>query len=122
MTNEEINKTLDEEEKKMRNELEATKRNFSSLANIEEPNKEDQEEKLEKFRSYLVSDFKKFSTPQLLSQIVEIINSTYVDEVKIRNETENHYLSDEMNDEEENPNNVENDLTMIKNKEINCYK
>jgi hypothetical protein len=122
MTNEEINKTLDEEEKKMQNELEATKRNFSSLANIQEPNKEDQEEKLEKFRSYLVSDFKKFSTPQLLSQIVEIINSTYVDEVKIRNETENQYLSDEMNEEAENSTNVENDLTKIKNKEISCYK
>jgi hypothetical protein len=118
MTNEEINKTRDEEDKKMQKENENTQRNFSSLGKIEEPNKEDQEEKLEKFRSYLVSDVKKFTTPQLLSQIVEIINTTYVDEVKIRNETDkNDQSEDSFEEVDHQASNIE-----TKEKENICYK
>ena len=86
MTHEEYNKSLDEEEKKMDAELANTKKNFSSFGNIEEPNEDEQEEKMKKFRQFLFSDAKKISTPQLLTQIVQIINNTYIDEVKTRND------------------------------------
>ena len=114
LTNEELDETLNEEEKKMHNELENNKKNFSILGNIEEPNEDEQNEKLNKFRSYLVSDFKKCSTPQLLSQIVEIINNTYVDEIKTRNNLEEEDDVDEL--EKNSLHNVE------KNNESKIYK
>ncbi len=82
MSVEDYNKKLDEEEKKMEEEINSNKKVFKD---VEEPNEEDQEQKLTKFRSYLFSEAKKVSTPQLLSQIVDIINNTYIDEVKMRN-------------------------------------
>lgn len=54
-----------------------------------EPINDDQERKKEKFKSYLFSEAKNITTPELLSQIVNIIQGTYFDELKIRNETEN---------------------------------
>ncbi len=105
MTREEYNRTLDEEEKKMDAELANTKKNFSSFGNIEEPNEEEQEEKMKKFRQFLFSDAKKISTPQLLSQIVQIINNTYIDEVKTRNEESENNLSANVIDSSSNLNN-----------------
>ena len=87
MSVEDYNKKLDEEERNMEAEISQNKKNFSQL-HSEEPDQEDQQEKLSKFRNYLFSEAKKVSTPQLLSQIVDIINTTYIDEVKMRNDGE----------------------------------
>jgi hypothetical protein len=87
MSVEDYNKRLDEEERNMEAEISQNKNNFSQL-HSEEPDQEDQQEKLSKFRNYLFSEAKKVSTPQLLSQIVDIINTTYIDEVKMRNDGE----------------------------------
>lgn len=98
MSLEDYNKKLDEEERNMENEISSNKKNFAKF-NSEEPELEDQELKMNKFRNYLFSEAKKVSTPQLLSQIVDIINNTYIDEVKMRNNGE-----DEKEDLEETVN------------------
>jgi hypothetical protein len=93
MSIEDYNKKLDEEERNMENEISSNKKNFAQL-NSEEPEQEDQELKMNKFRNYLFSEAKKVSTPQLLSQIVDIINNTYIDEVKMRNNGDNEEKED----------------------------
>jgi hypothetical protein len=87
MSVEEYNKKLEDEEKAMEDQI--NNNNVFSNLNVEEPEKEDQEQKLSTFRNYLFSEAQKVSTPQLLSQIVDIINNTYIDEVKMRNDEEN---------------------------------
>jgi len=76
--------------------LETEEKNSKKLLNnLIEPSQEDQEMKLSIFKEHLLSQVKNVTTPELLTQIVEIINSTYIDEIRIRNETgdeseENH--------------------------------
>jgi chromosome segregation protein len=53
---------------------------------VDNPPEEEQEERLNIFKKYLLTDTMKITTPDLLSKIVNIINSTYLDEIKIRND------------------------------------
>lgn len=82
----EANRLIDEEEAKL-NFLGDNKEKLDNSFN--EPLDEDQERKKEKFKSYLFSEAKNITTPELLAQIVNIIQGTYVDEIRIRNEAVN---------------------------------
>jgi len=56
---------------------------------VDAPNYDDQDMKISAFKAYMFSEAKKTTTPELLGKIVEIINTTYLDEVRIKNEKEN---------------------------------
>lgn len=116
MSEEELKKKIEDEEKSM-NTGESDGKIFKNLS--EQPNDEDQEQKLIKFKEHLFCEAKKVTTPELLSQIVNIINSTYIDEVKMRNEDDDK--------EEDNPGEINavntintttaNETTIITDKE-----
>ena len=56
---------------------------------IDAPNDDDQDMKISAFKSYMFSEAKKTTTPELLGKIIDIINTTYLDEVRLKNEKEN---------------------------------
>jgi hypothetical protein len=104
MSEEEITKKLEEEENNLNNlnnlneqENENAIANSNLFRNVDQPSEEDQEQKLLKFKDHLFSEAKKITTPDLLSQIVEIINTTYIDEIKLRNNDEKEYSENEIN-------------------------
>ncbi len=74
---------------------------------------EDQREKKDLFKSYLFTGAKNISNPDLLSQIVEIIKGTYLDEIKNRNDIAN---------EENEESLYEGSSTKDKNEKINNKK
>mgnify|MGYP000877027351 CR=1 FL=1 len=85
-----------------------------SDSNYQEVIDEDQQEKKDLFKSYLFSGAKNISTTVLLSQIVDIIQGTYLDEIKTRNDLANE--EDEEIPYEENRN--KNTNQKISNKKI----
>lgn len=89
---------IDEEEKKMLNNFEAEKEKKDK--DYTEPIDEDQERKKEKFKTYLFSQAQNITTPELLSQIVNIIQGSYMDEIKIRNDIANEENSEEQEKDE----------------------
>jgi len=87
---------MDEEEDKMNSKLNIE--NEKKTEEYSEPLDDDQSRKKEKFKSYLFSQAQNITTPELLSQIVNIIQGSYLDEIKIRNEIANYENSvDETN-------------------------
>ncbi len=93
MTDDEISKRIAEDDAGTENGTE----NKVFKRNIEEPSDEDQEKKLGMFKQHLFSNAKAITTPELLSQIVGIINNTYIDEVKIRNDAEDENVNSNVN-------------------------
>ena len=67
-----------------------------------EPIDEDQDRKKENFKTYLFSQAQNITTPELLAQIVNIIQGSYIDEIKIRNEIANAENSEDQNTDEQN--------------------
>jgi hypothetical protein len=57
---------------------------------IDEPEElpQDEQKKVEKFKTYLFSQAQGITTPELLSNIVDIIQTSKLEEVKMRNEEE----------------------------------
>lgn len=95
----EVNRLIDEEEKKMLNNFETEKEKREK--DYTEPIDEDQERKKEKFKTYLFSQAQNVTTPELLAQIVNIIQGSYMDEIKIRNEIANAENSEDQNTDEQ---------------------
>jgi len=97
---------IDEEEAKMNQifniEKEKKDKEYS------EPIDEDQERKKEKFKSYLFSEAQNITTPELLAQIVNIIQGSYIDEIKIRNEIANREENEENSELQKENKNVLN--------------
>ncbi len=98
----EVNRLIDEEENKILNNFEAEKeqRDKDYLTPLDE----DQDRKKEKFKTYLFSQAQTITTPELLAQIVNIIQGGYMDEIKIRNDIANEENSDDKNTENEQKN------------------
>jgi hypothetical protein len=69
--------------------------------NYTEPIDEDQERKKEKFKTYLFSQAQNITTPELLAQIVDIIQGSYIDEIKIRNDIANAENSEDLNNDDQ---------------------
>lgn len=94
-------------------EAEKEKKDKDNLAPLDE----DQERKKEKFKTYLFSQAQNITTPELLAQIVDIIQGSYIDEIKIRNEianAENMENTDELKDLDKiNKQLKQNDLTLM---------
>lgn len=89
---------IDKEEKEMLNNFEKDKeKNEKDYA---EPIDEDQERKKDKFKTYLFSQAQNITTPELLSQIVNIIQGSYIDEIKIRNDMANEENSEDQEKDE----------------------
>jgi len=114
---------IDEEERKMLNNFEAEKNKKDK--NYTEPIDEDQERKKEKFKTYLFSQAKNITTPELLAQIVDIIQGSYIDEIKIRNEIANSDNSEALNNDDQgdfdklNKQIKQNDIALINEKSKN---
>ena len=93
--------------------------------NYTEPIDEDQERKKEKFKTYLFSQAKNITTPELLAQIVDIIQGSYIDEIKIRNEIANSDNSEALNNDDQgdfdklNKQIKQNDIALINEKSKN---
>ncbi len=92
----EVNRLIDQEEAKMHHNFNIEKEKKEK--EYTEPIDEDQERKKEKFKSYLFSEAHKITTPELLTQIVDIIQGSYMDEIRIRNDFINRDGNEE-NDE-----------------------
>ena len=123
---EEFKKKLDEEEAQPNNSLIFPHQNKNELQkNIEDPNDDDQERKMSAFKSYMFSEAKNITTPELLGKIVNIINSTYLDEVRLKNEKENNEDKDESEDkiyDKEEDTQIENKVSLVESEKENITK
>lgn len=91
---------IDEEEAKMNQQFNIEKEKKDK--EYTEPIDEDQERKKEKFKSYLFSEAQNITTPELLAQIVNIIQGSYLDEIKIRNDIANREENENEDSQKEN--------------------
>jgi hypothetical protein len=69
----------------------------------------------------MFSEAKNITTPELLGKIVNIINSTYLDEVRLKNEKENNEEEDESEDkisDKEKKINVEKNVSAVETKNL----
>lgn len=91
---EELKTKIDEEEAQSKYSSMIPPSKSDEIKNIDSPNDDDQEQKISVFKAYMFSEAQKITTPDLLGKIVEIINNTYLDEVKLKNEQENEDVAD----------------------------
>ena len=77
MSPEDINKKLDEEEKRMQIDMDNKKKVFSNISSSSTPNDDDQEQKLSKFRNYIcmIRIYSNYICFGIRSRSVPVLNS-----------------------------------------------
>lgn len=91
------NRLIDEETTK----LDSSTKNESLNEKDNDPLEEDQEQKKDLFKSYLFSGAQNIPTPDLFSQIIDLIQGSNLEDIKIRNSEDEEEENDKKIEESE---------------------